>query len=498
MKNLSFTILSMIASLALLVILQVFWIKSSYEKAFGDLQRDADIAFRSTIFTLRDSMYSRSVEVVKDSIDTIPSDSVSTFTWKNFVKKDSGTTQIQVFSTQSRFTDTINKNVVKAVLPRLRRDNIPGKSNFIIRLGPDTLNRDSIQYHYQQALREQEIDLPVRIFHWSGEDDLVFDGRQNFKAVRLNHETGISDQKIRPHILVDTFMTDRVRLNPLNGYAASLWNVRSFLLMKIVPQILFSVFLTSITTLSFLLLYHNIRTQRRLIEMKNDFIGNVTHELKTPVATVSVALEAMKNFHALDNPALTKEYLEIAQAEVKRLSQITERILSISLEGHEQEEFKPIHVDMDDVIGKVLKSLRLVVNNFNGTIRYVKAGSEFIILGEPDHITNLVSNLLENALKYGGVRPDVVVTLSDEQNKVRLSIRDHGIGIPAEYHEKIFEKFFRVPTGNIHNIKGYGLGLSYVAEVVKRHKGRIQLASKLNEGSEFILTLPKSTGNADT
>jgi signal transduction histidine kinase len=227
------------------------------------------------------------------------------------------------------------------------------------------------------------------------------------------------------------------------------------------------------------------------MELKNDFISNVTHELKTPVATVSVALEALKNFHALNDPRLTNEYLDIARNELNRLTLMTDKILKAAVFENKGITIQKEAVDLHKTVAQILDSMRLIFEKRQAVVSFNPAGENFTLEGEHAHITNVIYNLLDNALKYSLKQPVITIGLKETSEELILSVQDEGLGIPDEYRKKIFEKFFRVPTGDIHNIKGYGLGLSYVAGVVKAHKGSIDVRSESGKGSIFIIHWPK-------
>jgi signal transduction histidine kinase len=226
------------------------------------------------------------------------------------------------------------------------------------------------------------------------------------------------------------------------------------------------------------------------MQLKNDLISNITHELKTPVATVSVALEALQNFKALDNPALTQEYLTIAQNELGRLSLITDKILKTSVFEQTGLELKREQVDLEKIVQGVLASLKLVFEKHRANVSFVKQGDNFFLTGNIEHLTHVVYNLLDNAIKYSKPGCAISVSLIQNPETIQLLVEDNGIGIPEEYQQKVFEKFFRVPTGDVHDAKGYGLGLNYVASVVKAHSGTIDLKSEAGKGSTFTITLP--------
>jgi signal transduction histidine kinase len=238
-------------------------------------------------------------------------------------------------------------------------------------------------------------------------------------------------------------------------------------------------------------MYRSIRAQQKLMELKNDFISNITHELKTPITTVGVAIEAIKDFKAINNAALTNEYLGIAQNELNRLSILTDKILKTAIFENKGIEFQPEPIQMDSLIEQVLASMKLVFEKQGAKVTFEKHGDDFTMTGGNVHLTSVVYNLLDNALKYSLVNPEIKVTLKGTSSQLIFSVMDNGIGIPTEYRKKVFEKFFRVPTGDVHNIKGYGLGLSYVESVVRSHHGTIRVESEPGKGSSFIVTLPK-------
>jgi signal transduction histidine kinase len=264
------------------------------------------------------------------------------------------------------------------------------------------------------------------------------------------------------------------------------------LFREVMPQIFFSVFLTVMIGGAFIMMYRNLRSQERLMKSKNEFIGNISHELKTPVATVSVALEALKNFHAIDNPQLTREYLDIATAELDRLSLMTDKILKTAVFEDKGVEYEPEAVDLRRHVEQVLASMKLVFEKNRADIEFNAVGNDFVLYGSATHLTNVIYNLLDNALKYSKTSPSIKILLNAYPSEIKLSVKDNGIGIEPVYQKKVFEKFFRVPTGDVHDIKGYGLGLNYVASVVRRHKGTVVLISEAGAGSEFILSLPRT------
>lgn len=273
-------------------------------------------------------------------------------------------------------------------------------------------------------------------------------------------------------------------------YRLSIENKVSYLLKKLSFPILFSIFLVGVTIASFVLLYRGLLKQQRLADLKNQFISNITHELKTPIATVGVAIEALKNFNAIHDPERTREYLDISQNELQRLSLLVDKVLKLSMFENRELELKKEQFDCKLLVEEVMNSLKLQFDKYHTKVKLHTEGYNFIIEADKLHITSVIYNLLDNALKYSKENPVIDVQLSSYPEYIEFSVSDNGIGIEPAYREKIFDKFFRVPTGDKHNIKGYGLGLSYVAEVIKRHHGHVYAESEFGKGSTFTAKMP--------
>jgi len=238
------------------------------------------------------------------------------------------------------------------------------------------------------------------------------------------------------------------------------------------------------------MVWKSLEKQWRLTELKNDFISNVTHELKTPITTVGVALEALSNFNALQNPQRTEEYLNISKHELQRLSILVDKVLKMSLFEKKEPELKLETFNMQNLVQGVLRSMKLQFEKFSANVSIDFEGSNFFIKGDKIHLTNVVYNLIDNALKYSKGNPEIKLLLKQKNNQLQLIVQDEGIGIAQDLKNKIFEKFFRVPQGNQHDVKGYGLGLSYVAGVIKQHHGNIEVDSQINQGTAFTISIP--------
>jgi two-component system phosphate regulon sensor histidine kinase PhoR len=225
--------------------------------------------------------------------------------------------------------------------------------------------------------------------------------------------------------------------------------------------------------------------------MKNDFINNMTHEFKTPISTISLACEALNDQDINQSALLMHNYIGIINEENKRLGKMAEKILQTAILDKAQLKIKQENVDIHRVIEDVLKSMSIVFESRNGTIEKRLNATKYIVLGDKVHLTNVIYNLLDNANKYTPNKPKIeIITQNKNENNLVILIKDNGIGINRSNQKKIFEKLYRVPTGNRHDVKGFGLGLSYVQVIVEIHGGNITVDSELKKGSVFKINLP--------
>lgn len=231
--------------------------------------------------------------------------------------------------------------------------------------------------------------------------------------------------------------------------------------------------------------------QKRLSEMRNDFINNMTHEFKTPLSTISLAAQMLKDSAVAKNPTMFQHISGVITDETKRLSFQVEKVLQMSLFDRQKVVLKFKETDMNSLIADVVDKFRLKVEKYGGTIECELQATQGSVMADEMHITNVIFNLLDNAVKYS--KPEEPLKLSvatwNESGKLHISIMDNGIGIKKENLKKIFERFYRVHTGNLHDVKGFGLGLAYVKKIVDDHNGSIRAESEVNIGTKFIISL---------
>ncbi|MCC6290178.1 MAG: HAMP domain-containing histidine kinase [Chitinophagaceae bacterium] len=457
----------MIAAILLITAFQVYWLSMKVEEERRTLRFRTNALFRESVFELQSS---------KLKID-------SSAKW--MVGYPPGV---------ARFADVVRRRISDSLMPAL-----PENKNSIITLerppGTPPSPDSSSRIPYRAGDRYFEVLMGID----SLQDSLHITDIKTVFAKNLNRE-----QINVPFFIIKTdgdgFKRDEpgrrewnkvvIGLSHPITYALQLGNDINYIFLKLLPQLLFSVFLLALTISAFIFLYRSLKAQHRLTDIKNDFISNITHELKTPIATVSVAVEAIKNFDVLKQPEKTKEYLGIAGNELNRLSLLVDKVLKLSMFEKQQVNLQFEQFDIKQLVQEVLTSMSLQFEKAQATVNFNYSGDHFIISADHLHLTSVIYNLLDNALKYSNKKPVIDVTIQSNGKECTLRVKDNGVGVPVEYKDKIFEKFFRVPAGNKHNVKGYGLGLSYVAHIVQQHKGTIHVQSQPNKGSEFIVTIP--------
>jgi two-component system phosphate regulon sensor histidine kinase PhoR len=267
-------------------------------------------------------------------------------------------------------------------------------------------------------------------------------------------------------------------------------NEKQFLLTELWGMMLISIILIIVIVYSFTYTITTIFRQKKLSEMKNDFINNMTHEFKTPISTISLACEALIDNSIVRSPEFTNNYINIILEENKRLATMAEKILQSAVIEKGQLKMKRERINLHEIITDVIKNIRIQVEIKDGVIRKQCKATNSILMGDKVHLTNLVYNLLDNANKYSPKKPVIIIRTENTSNGILLMIEDHGIGIGKAEQKKIFDKLYRVPTGNIQDVRGFGLGLSYVKAIVEEHHGRISVDSEINKGTRFKVYLP--------
>ncbi len=239
-----------------------------------------------------------------------------------------------------------------------------------------------------------------------------------------------------------------------------------------------------------------ILQQKKLSEMKNDFINNMTHEFKTPIATISLASDSITNPSVISNPDKIRRFADIIRQENKRMHGQVEKVLQMALVERGSIKLNFSDVNLHHVIEQAVSNMALQVERREGTVSAQLNAEKCIVEGDLNHISNVINNLLDNANKYSPENPDITVSTRNISNGIEVTVADKGIGMSKEAKKRIFEKFYRVHTGNLHDVKGFGLGLAYVKAMVTAHKGSVEVKSELGKGSSFVLLFPFKVDHA--
>ncbi|MBX3165076.1 MAG: HAMP domain-containing histidine kinase [Bacteroidetes bacterium] len=282
-----------------------------------------------------------------------------------------------------------------------------------------------------------------------------------------------SNRFIDPEYLIVYFPTQR------HDVFESMW-----------PLLITSMVVILILIFSFYFITLNSLKQKKLSVIKNDFINNMTHEFKTPISTISLASEMLSDASVSQTSEKQQRYLKMIREENKRLSVLVESILQTSILDKGDFKLKLSEVNLHDIINTAINNTHLLITQRGGTILTSLNAVEHILPADKIHLTNIIFNLIDNAIKYSKDVPEISVSTFNTAEGIMIQIKDNGIGISKENQRKIFDKFYRVPTGNVHNVKGFGLGLSYVLTVVMKHGGTISVNSELGKGSTFNVHLP--------
>ena len=231
-----------------------------------------------------------------------------------------------------------------------------------------------------------------------------------------------------------------------------------------------------------------ILKQKRLSEIKNDFINNITHEFKTPISTISLSADVLLQPNL--SPERLKNYAKIIKDENNRLKNQVDKVLQLATLEKDKLKLENEKLDLHEIITDSVKSFELLAKQQKGKISSNLSANNYIIYGDRVHISNILYNLIDTAIKYSPEKPKIEIATNSTDEHIEISVKDNGLGIPEQSQKNIFEKFYREPTGNRHDIQGYGLGLNYVKAIVEAYKGKIKLISKEGEGSTFVIKLP--------
>ncbi|HZW62991.1 MAG TPA: HAMP domain-containing sensor histidine kinase [Flavobacteriaceae bacterium] len=263
-----------------------------------------------------------------------------------------------------------------------------------------------------------------------------------------------------------------------------------FILSSVIGMTLLSIIFTSIIIIAYTSALMQLIKQKKISEIKSDFINNMTHEFKTPIATINLALDSIKNPKIMEDKEKVARYLNMIKEENKRMHAQVENVLRISKLEKQDLNISKERIKLHDIIEDAISHVELMVEDRNGHINKHLNANKSSVLANESHFTNVIVNILDNAIKYSPKNPEIDVYTENIGNNIIVKIKDQGSGMGKAAQKRVFEKFYREPTGNLHNVKGHGLGLAYVKRIVEDHQGYITVESEKDKGSTFIIKLP--------
>jgi two-component system phosphate regulon sensor histidine kinase PhoR len=387
-----------------------------------------------------------------------------------------------------------------SLLPALPQDAMPkGSSEELLKmLAPPTLAERLTAEEVQKRIASsfQKNGLKMAKFQFaviSSKNNTDFElASTEFNKYYEIGNVDTANYVINSWPLVNLSGDEAVALLPDETLILITYGLQDYVLKSVSWVILVALLFTLIIITAFYLTVRTILTQKKLSEMKTDFINNMTHELRTPLATIAIAVDTLKNEKIIGNREQLLSIGQIIKAENARMNTQVEQILQAAQLDINQvlKDKKPLHVH--EVLAKLEDKFALQVAEKNAQIHYDLLAENDQVLGHPVHFINMISNLFDNALKYAkeDVDPLIRVSTKNEKSNIVLTIEDNGIGMSKETVARIFDKFFRAHTGNVHNVKGFGLGLNYTRKMVEAHDGNISVQSEPGKGSKFTISIP--------
>ncbi|WP_340073542.1 HAMP domain-containing sensor histidine kinase [Leptobacterium sp. I13] len=363
-------------------------------------------------------------------------------------------------------------------------------------------NLSSIEkVQYESVVKDIAKRTPIHKRISTNEIELLMQRELNSRGIDIDYEYGVYSKGLATKVRSRGF-----KLSNETRYKTSLFidndgesnydllvsfpKKKKFLFSSIIGMALLSIMFTLIIILAYSSALYQLIRQKQISEIKTDFINNMTHEFKTPIATINLALDSMKNPKAFGDSEKVKRYLQMIRDENKRMHAQVENVLRISKLEKNQLDISKDRVDIHDIINDAVIHVSLIVENKGGYVNQHLNANRSEVLANDVHFTNVLVNILDNAIKYSPDAPKIDVFTEVIGNNIMIKIQDQGPGMNKAVLKKIFEKFYREPTGNIHNVKGHGLGLAYVKRIVEDHQGEVFAESEKGKGSTFYIKLP--------
>jgi two-component system phosphate regulon sensor histidine kinase PhoR len=344
------------------------------------------------------------------------------------------------------------------------------------------LDNKEIEYTLNQTLAYNQIQTPC-------EYAIIKNGEVQSGTFKKSQKNDFLKSKYMVRLFPDNIIRQNLILSVIFPERTNY--VLGSMLWILGGSMVFSLFILATFALS---LYFIIR-QKKISEMKSDFINNMTHEFKTPIATISLAADTITNSKVIKDEASIRHFIGMIKKENSRMNKKVETILQIASLDKKEIEFRFENVSVHTLIEHVIETIEIQVHQRNGQIHLNLNAGEHFLYGDAEHLTNLVNNLLDNAIKYSPDMLDITISTRNSEKGIILTVEDKGIGMTKAVQSKIFERFYRQNSGNVHNVKGFGLGLNYARSIIEAHKGTINVFSEPGKGSRFEIFLPFNLEN---
>lgn len=514
-----FILLIVLMSIALIGIItvQIFWIRTSIETREQQFSSSVKYAlakvseniqereFKEDLVALSpilDSMQNLKERGVRDmffqQIDTVKNE---VFTFRQSILENDYKTQISPLE-----SDTINfKTFVRQQDTEIQK--IEFKSKDFTELSPE----ERIQkiekldkydkLHYEEYFQNIASRKPIYDRVSNNEIRLNLDNELRNRGIETSFEYGVFNEDLITKVKSDSFekhegYTYKVPLF-VNNEGQSDYDLyvsfpkkKEYILSTISWILLLSALFIFIIILAFASSLYQLIKQKQISEIKTDFINNMTHEFKTPIATINLAIDSIKNPKIINDKEKVFRYAEMIRQENKRMHAQVENVLQISKLEKNQLDLSKDVVDIHEIIEDAISHVALIVSNENGYIKEHLAAKQSEAMVSKFHFTNMITNILDNAVKYSDNAPQIDVYTENAGNNIVIKIKDKGIGMNKNVQKRIFDKFYREHSGNIHKVKGHGLGLSYVKSITQQHHGSIYVESEKGKGSTFTVKIP--------
>ncbi|NND51047.1 MAG: HAMP domain-containing histidine kinase, partial [Flavobacteriaceae bacterium] len=356
----------------------------------------------------------------------------------------------------------------------------------------NTISAPDLSRYLRIELQNQGVDLNYDFGVYSNEiqDYTITNGNYN---VNIDVSNNMSDGGVAQNLTTSMYqinLFDSEGREAVGSLRIFFPRKTSFLISSVLPALISSILLTGLILFCFVYTINVILTQKKVSLMKTDFINNMTHEFKTPIATISLAADSINNPMVKSKPIMIERYADIIKQENRRMLNQVEKVLQIARLDKKDFELKIVDLNLNDIVQIAIENSRLRISKGGGTITAYLKATQANIRGDENHISNVLHNLLDNAIKYSPDQLEITVETRDVKKGVQIIVSDRGIGMTKDDLKRIFEKFYRVSTGNLHDVKGFGLGLSYVKVITDAHNGQVSVESELGKGSSFTLFFP--------